>query len=303
MPDVLSSGEFYSLMCALIWAAAVIMFRKSGERIPPLALNFFKDTIACVLLLCTLPLLGRPLFSEEYGWKKWLTLLVSGALGIGIADTLFFASLNRLGAVGSAIVDSLYSPFVVFSAFVYLGEPLRLPVVVGAGLMVAAIIVGTAEQPSEQAAEAPPPNARRTALGIILGVISMALMALGIVIAKPVLNVVDPWWAATVRVVGGLAFLIVQVILSKQRKAVLACFRPQRVWRYSVPAAVFGAYLSMVIWVMGFKYTSAGVAGVLNQMSSIFVLILAAIFLKERVTLRKALAIGMAFVGAVTVVM
>jgi drug/metabolite transporter (DMT)-like permease len=312
MTGPLTTGEFYSLACALIWAGAIILFRKGGEHVPPVALNFFKDSVALALFLVTLPLIGKSLAPPEYGWREWVTLLVSGALGIGIADTLFFASLNRLGAVGSAIVDSLYSPMVVLCAFLYLGEPLRLPVVVGAGLMVGAIIIGTAQAGSVTAAppDGPPavpaaahPARREAALGVLLGLGAMALMAIGIVLAKPVLNRVDAWWAATVRVIGGTAFLAVQALFPRNRAAVAACFRPSRVWRFTVPAAVFGAYFAMVIWVLGFKHTAAGVAGVLNQTSSIFVLILAAIFLRERVTWRKAVAIGLAFAGALIVVL
>jgi drug/metabolite transporter (DMT)-like permease len=309
MPGFLSTGEFYSLACALIWAVAVIMFRKGGEQVPPVALNFFKDAVALLLFLVTLPLIGRSLAPPECGWREWVTLLVSGALGIGIADSLFFASLNRLGAVGSAVVDSLYSPFVVLCAFLYLAEPLRLPVVVGAALMVGAIIIGTAQTvaapdaPTAAAAPAAHHERREAAVGVALGLGAMALMAIGIVIAKPVLNRVDPWWAATVRVIGGTALLAVQALFPRHRAAVVACFRPSRVWRFTIPAAVIGAYLAMVIWVMGFKYTTAGVAGVLNQTSSIFVLILAALFLRERITARKAVAIGMAFAGAVVVVL
>jgi drug/metabolite transporter (DMT)-like permease len=250
---------------------------------------------------------GRSWFPTEYGWNEWLTLLVSGAVGIGIADTIFFASLNRLGAVGSAVVSSLYSPFGVLSAFVYLGEPLRLPVLAGAGLMVTAIIIGAVQTDSSTA---PPPDApmrqrtidRSAVLGITLGVIATALWAIAVVFAKPVLNRVDPWWAATVRISGGVAPLAIQALLPSNRSSVLACFRPSRVWRVTVPGAVLGTYIAMVVFIVGFAKTTAGIAGVLSQTSNIFVLVLAAVFLRERVTARKVAAIGIAFVGAVIVV-
>jgi drug/metabolite transporter (DMT)-like permease len=306
MPGFFSSGEFYTLACAVIWAAAVIMYRKGGESVPPFALNLFKDSVALVSFLITLPLLGRSWFPTEYGWSEWLSLLVSGAVGIGIADTLLFASLNRLGAVGSAVVSSLYGPFVVLTAFVYLGEPLRLPVLAGAGLMVSAIIIGTV-QTGDSTAPLPDATAQQrttdksAVLGIVLGVIAMALWAIAIVFAKPVLNRVDPWWAATVRIAGGVALLAVQALFPSNRAAVLDCFRPNRVWRVTVPGAVLGTYIGMIIFLVGFAKTTAGITGVLSQTSNIFVLVLAAVFLRERITARKAVAIGIAFVGAVVV--
>src|SRR5512142_3050641 len=94
MPSFFSTGEFYSIACALIWAVAVILFRKGGEHVPPLALNLFKDTVGLGLFLVTLPLLGVSL-TAHHPPSDWLVLLASGVLGIGFADTLFFACLNR----------------------------------------------------------------------------------------------------------------------------------------------------------------------------------------------------------------
>ena len=47
---VIGLGEFYSLSCAVVWAAAVVLFRKSGESLGPFALNLFKNGLAAVLL-------------------------------------------------------------------------------------------------------------------------------------------------------------------------------------------------------------------------------------------------------------
>jgi drug/metabolite transporter (DMT)-like permease len=299
-PFSFGAGEIYSVACAAIWSFSTILFRKSGEQVPPVALNVFKDVIALVLFLGTLPLLGLSLLGPGHPVADWAILLVSGAMGIGIADTIFFASLNRLGAVGSSIINSLYSPMVVAAAALYLNEPLRAALLAGTALMVGAILVGT----WSPGAAGPRPDRRRAAEGIGLGLLSMALMAAGIVLAKPVLTRTNPWWAATVRVVGGVTLLAVQALASPAaRREVLACFRPHRVWRLTVPAAIIGGYLGMVIWVMGFKYASAGVAGVLNQTSGIFVLLFAALLLDERITTRKVVAIGLAFAGALVVVL
>ena len=46
------------------------------------------------------------------------------------------------------------------------------------------------------------------------------------------------------------------------------------------------------------KYTTTSRAAILNQMSSIFIFILAAIFLKEKITVNKTIAILLALTGA-----
>ena len=147
-----------------------------------------------ILFLVTLPILGIALFAPEHSTRDWVTLLLSGALGIGVADTLFFASLNRLGAANSAVVDCLYSPFVVLCAIVYLHDSINVSVIAAMSLMAAAILIGTWE-PRRAKSRA---EAKAILVGVALGVVSMLLMAIGIVVAKPVLTYSDPWWATTV---------------------------------------------------------------------------------------------------------
>jgi drug/metabolite transporter (DMT)-like permease len=293
------AGEFYSALCALLWAFAVILFRKSGERVAPVALNLFKDSFGLGMFLVTMPIIGVALVPDERTWGDWLTLLLSGAIGIGIADSLFFASLNRLGAGRSAIVDCLYSPFIILCSVIYLAEPLGINLFLAIGLMVGAIIVGS-WQP-EKAATAS--ELRGLRIGVALGILSMLFMAVGIVVAKPVLNVSNPWWSTSVRLMGGVGFLAIQGLLPRYRGEVVRCFRPSRIWLVTVPAAVVGVYLAMLFWIMGMTYTETTTASVLNQLSTIFVLILATLFLKEALTWRKVVAIAMGFAGGIIVVL
>jgi drug/metabolite transporter (DMT)-like permease len=67
------------------------------------------------------------------------------------------------------------------------------------------------------------------------------------------------------------------------------------------PASFLATYLSLVIWMGGMKYTQASIASALNQMGAIFIFILAAIFLKEKITLLKLTAVIIAFAGAILV--
>lgn len=287
-------GELYSLACALFWAIAVVLFRKGGEQVPPVALNCFKGAIAILCFGLTMPLAGVPFFPAERTWQEWTTLLVSGAMGIGIADSLFFASLNRLGASASAVVDCLYSPFIILLAFFYLGDPLRPTLLVAMTLMVSAILLLT----WEPKAAATPTDLRRRRQGVLLGVLSMLFMAGGIVMTKPVLERTPVLWATPVRIVGGQLFILLNALRRNERRAVLAAFRPSRQWLVTIPSALLGSYLAMIVWIAGMKYASVGVAGVLSQMSTLFVPILAAIFLKEKLTHAKVLAVLLGFVGA-----
>ena len=129
----------------------------------------------------------------------------------------------------------------------------------------------------------------------------VALMALGVTLAKPVLNRSPVLWSTSVRLLAGLVALVLLTAVSPRHRYLWSTLRPSRSWRVAHPAAVLGAYLAMIVWIAGMKYTQASTASILNQTSTVFVLPLAAVFLSERITLRKSAAVAMALGGAVLV--
>lgn len=292
MAALFQTGEFYALACALVWAIAVVLFRQSVSEIGPIALNLFKNTLAALAYLLTMLALGLPFLPAEALQSDWAVLFLSGVIGIGVADSLFFASLRRLGAGRQAIVDCAYSPCVLLCAWAYLGEEISIFLVIAIVLMVLAILIGTYDPRA--------PARRELWKGVCFGVAAVGLMALGIVIAKPVLETSEVWWATTVRLLGGISFLTLFAISPKQRADIRRCFRPSYLWRLLVPASLIGTYLALLLWIMSYKYTEqATLAGLLNQSSTIFILILAALFLKEPITRRKLAAITLGLAGVV----
>jgi drug/metabolite transporter (DMT)-like permease len=294
--QLIHTGEFYATACALCWAVGVVLFRKSGEQVPPVPLNLFKNLLGSILMAVTMLIGGRPFIPADQGISEWGLMLFSGVLGIGIADTLIFAALNRIGAGRAAIVACLYSPTVLLCSLIYLQEPMGTPLLVSMGLMGVAILLG-AWKPDKRE------PSTDLAMGIILGILGVVFVAVAIVMVKPVLNHCDAWWATLVRLVGGLLLLLFQSSASaKHRHEAIRCFWPSRLWRVTVPASVVGTYLAMLLWVLGMKYTYTTVASVLNQMSNIFILVLATLFLREPLTWRKMVAILLGFGAGVVVV-
>lgn len=295
MPDPSGSvhplGEILSLASGLAWAVAVVLFRVSGRRVHPVGLNLGKNVLGLALLVPTLLVLGEPLAPAVAASKTGL-LLLSGVLGIAVSDTLFFHALNRLGASLTAIVDCFYSPFVIILSFALLGERLTLVQLAGAALVVSAVLTLSKEGKIERI------DRRDLAVGILYGVLAMFTVALGIVMVKPVLGEVSVLWATTVRVAGGTAALVLFVPFLRNRRAVLGPLVDRRNWKALVPAAFFGSYLALVLWTGGMKYAQASVAAILSQLNTIFIVVIAAVFLKERLTGWKVVAVALAFLGA-----
>lgn len=286
-----SLGEVLAAASGVAWAVAVVLFRISGRRIHPVGLNLAKTVLALALMAPTLLILGEPL-APAVPFATTGLLLLSGVLGIAVSDTLFFYALNRLGAGLTAIVDCFYSPFVIALSFAMLGERLTAVQLAGAALVVSAVLTLSKEGKLEHIGR------RDLILGIVYGILAMFFVAFGIVMVKPVLGSVSVFWSTFVRLAGGGLALVFLVPFLRNRRAVIApIFEPGN-WKALLPASFFGSYLSLMMWMGGMKYAKASVAAVLNQLNTIFIVIIAAIVLKEKLTGWKVLAVVLAFLGA-----
>jgi drug/metabolite transporter (DMT)-like permease len=289
-------GTFYALVTAVLWAAAIIFLKRSGETVSPYALNVFRVTVSTAALVLTLAFAGRQLLFKA-PLSDMLILLASGVIAIAISDTFLLMALNRLGAGIMAILDCLYAPFIVLCAFVMLGERLGVWQWVGMALVSSGVLLAARHEPPKGT----PP--RQIVAGVFCGIIAMATVAFGIVLAKPVLERSPVLWATTMRQIGALIVMIPTALVLPSRREIFRTFVPAPNWKYIMPGTILGSYFALIFWIAGMKYSLAGSAAILNQTSSILVLVFASIFLKEPFTRRKFIASILGIGGAALVML
>jgi len=299
MSNVPHLGEILSIASALFWGIAVILFKLAGDTMSPIALNAFKNAVAVVLLTATAMIAGVDFFPKALPLADWALLFASGIVGISIADTLFFLSLEKLGAGLTAVVDTSYTPLVLGLSVGFLGERLSPLEIAGAAFIMSALLVGSASRPEKGRTR------RDIVVGSIVGVVGIGLMAAAIVAIKGILDrpETDMLWATWVRVLGGCVGVLPLIAFHPRRCALVASLRPTpRSWMFATLAALFGTYLAMTTWIGGMKYCEVSRAALLNQLSTIFIFLFATVFLKERLTWRRGTAIALAVTGAYCVV-
>jgi drug/metabolite transporter (DMT)-like permease len=287
-------GETLAIINSIVWAFVVILFKISGLQISPTSLNIFKITIGLILMIFTLLAIQHPFF-PPLDTHDYVLLAISGILGIGISDTLFFQSLNMLGASRSAIVDCLYSPFIIMFSFIFLGERLTALNTIGALLVISSVVVVSSRKKDD------PISKHNLLLGVLCGAISMGSMGFGIVIIKPLLSGLSVVWVSVIRMFFGVASLALYSFFTKDCKKTWSIFLPQPIWKVALPACLLGSYVTMLLWVGSFKFASANVAGILTQLSVVFTVLFANFFLKEPLTRRKILSVFLALIGTVLV--
>ncbi|MEM8603682.1 MAG: DMT family transporter [Cyanobacteria bacterium P01_H01_bin.121] len=335
-------GEFAALAAALMWAIASVLYARLGVVLAPFWLNFAKGVIAIALIGATLLLRAslNPAGETVLSFTPWLStnlLLLSGVIGIGFGDTCHFQALNRLGPRRALLLESLAPVLAALLAWIFLSETLSYLQVIGIILTVGGIAWVISErvpapptlQPSAaESGQNLVSHSRQHATslslaGISFGILAALGQAIGAILSRAALATtsVDPLWSTLLRLVAGLASLLIWLgfksinnsgvtsrstprqtndAQAQDQPQVLATKeRPKLTWRLGLAIlipAFLGTYLGIWLQQIALKYAATGIAQTLISTSPIFVLPLVA-WLGEKLSWRSLLGAILALVG------
>ena len=289
-------GEFFSVACAVCWALAVVLFRRSGESLPAFELNLFKNVLAAALMVPTILIFHGPSL-PGYSGPEWLIVIVSGVIGIAIADTWYLRALNLMGASRTGVVGMMFSPFVIVLSMLFLAEQLRPIQYAGFLFVLAGVLLVTWRRNRQEV------SARALRQGAAFGVGSVLLMAIGIVMVKPILETHEFLWTVGVRLAAGSLGMLLFVTLARGWSRMMLHYRSPQPWPTIVSASLLGSYISMIFWLAGYKLTQASIASVLNETAAVFIVIFAWLMLGEPLNRRKVSGVVLAFSGVSLIVL
>ena len=285
-------GDLYAVITAVCWSSAVILFDISTKKFTAIQLNVLKNFIGVFGFILTIVLFSIP--SPNFSQQDIFTLALSGFLGILIADGLFLESLRRLGSGISAVVSTIYTPTVFIIAFILFNETINLHSYIGGVLVLGGITISVFQPPKTI-------KKRDLYIGILFGIMANILTAYSVLIIKPIMKNNSVVYVALYRFSIGLFFGIIINLVKSGTKAVIQKFKQGLTNQYVFFGAILGTYLSVIFWLAGYKYTLAGRAAIYNQLSTVFIIILARVFLKEPMTSKKIIGVSLAIFGAMIV--
>lgn len=289
-------GEALALAAPMAWGLAVVMFRRSGETMPPFELNLSKNVLACGLMLVTILAMEGfelpPFSAGEYG-----LMLASGLLGMAVADTWYFRALNLLGAGRAGIIGSLLSPFVIVLSALFLGERLSPWQWAGFALVMAGILLVTWRRSRREV------SSRELRRGVTLGVAAIFLMAVGVVMVKEILESRPFLWVVEWRLIGGVAGMLALLTVRRRWAASLAVYRAPHPWGMTLFASFLGGYLAMMLWLGGYRLLPASVASIYNEAQASFIVLFAWLILGEPMEPRKLAGLALTVAGVLVMLL
>lgn len=288
-----SAGDLYAIGAGFFWSLSVVLMRISGLTIPPLPLTLFRSFVAIVGFVVVLLFTDDSLL-PKYDAMTWLRLVASAILGISIADTLFAAALNRLGASLQALADCIYAPSVAVVGFFLFGEGLTAWELIGGALVISGVFVGMVKTKEID-------DPRDLIVGTVLAAGAHVIMALGILMVRDVIREGSMIWIAAFRFIVATAGLALFALARGKVDDITMGFRRRDTWKHMIPMGLLGSFLATLLWIAGFKYETPGRAAIYNQMSTVFIILLAWLILKEKMTPRKLAGVALAIAGALLV--
>ncbi len=321
-------GELAALANAVIWAGLSVVLGRLGTRLSAVRVNAFQLCFAGAFYLLLVPFAGGMQLFAGITPLRFLGLLATAVLTMGMGDSLYFTSISRIGASRASPISVSAFPLItlLFGALL-LGERLSLPVLGGAVLIAGgiALLVSESRPPaatrSESADGAPAPiagasgdaleaephgagnlagearhgSARRSLLigvALVLGAaVCWSAATLGLRVASAGLPAVA---VTAIRVPAAALFLL---ILLRGRGRLNTGGIRRRDWTLIAAAGLIGTGLGSLTYIIAIQDTGAGLTALLTSTSPLWVLPLAALFLRERLTRRVVLGAALALGG------
>ena len=287
-------GDIYALLTAVCWSSAVILFDISSRKFEAFQLNAIKNLIGVFGFIITIIVLSIPI--PNFSSSELIVLIISGLLGITIADVLFLDSLKRMGASISGLVSTLYTPSIFILAFILFSETIAPQSYLGGFLVVSGIAITVFKVPENI-------TKKNLYIGILLGVLAQILTAYSVLTVKPILEKHHILYVALYRFGIGLIGTILICIQHYGLNQLIQDYKNGLRDFQLVLGSFLGTYLSVILWLAGFKYTLAGRAAIYNQLSTVLIVIFARIFLDESLNTRKIIGVLLAIFGAILVTM
>ena len=285
-------GDLYAVITAICWSSAVILFDVSTKKFEAIQLNALKNFIGIVGFIATIIIFSIP--NPQFSNHDLFILFISGILGILIADALFLDSLRRLGSGLSAVVSTIYSPAVFIIAFILYDETIAIQSYFGGFLVLSGIAISVYKVPKNI-------TKKNIYTGIIFGLMANILTAYSVLLVKPVMEDNSIVYVALYRFGVGLIAAVIILITKNGLPHFISNFRRGLKDKRVLLGSFLGTYLSVIFWLAGYKYTLAGKAAIYNQLSTVFIILLARYFLNEVMTRRKSFGVSLAILGAIVV--
>ena len=314
-------GEIAGIASAALWACSSLIMAGLTRRMPALALSTLRLCLGVCFYACLLVATGNVNAMLHVGWGLAAALAGSAVLAMGFGDTLYIMGMRLVGvSKASPISVTTYPLLAVVLAWLLLGEAMSVRIVAGTALILGGIVLVVARtgrvivmaEPAPEfelvvagsvfradpvvagglvrvaavATPMPSPdslthNPERAWVGIAMVLIASVTWAISTIWLRVLTEHTNLVVVNSVRVPAAALFL--GSIAAGQGMLDLRRYR-RRDLGLVAAAGIVGSGVGSLLYVYALREVGAGLSSLLNSLSPVFALPMAAWLLGERIT-------------------
>ncbi|MHC4696052.1 MAG: DMT family transporter [Planctomycetota bacterium] len=302
-------GPAAGVATSLLWTLTVVFFTAASRRIGPTLVNTTRLLVAIVLHGVTYRILSGQWLPEAQAGQV-LYLAASGVIGLSIGDQALLTAFVDIGPRLTSVIMASTPLFAVFFGWAVLGETLDALAWLGVAFVVGGVSWVVLERSETDANK----YTRHRVRGVILAFVYAACQAGGLLLSKQ--GIGHGWLAQTEHITPQAATLIRMVFAGLGMAPILAMYQARERRRhaagltpirsgsvragllFTAAGAIVGPYLGVWMSLVASDRAPLGIAQTLCSLVPIFILPLAVVLYKERVSPRAIIGAFLAVGGS-----
>lgn len=226
-------------------------------------------------------------------WQIWPAFAVSSLIGVVLSNLAMAACLSRGGPRRTQLLETASAPIAAVLGWFVLGESISLQMLLGSAIALGGIALAISHGSGSKTRSEPLRGSLASV--VLLGILSAAAHAIGLVAMKPALLAgTDPLAASTLRT-GGAALIITLMALWPAKAFAPTSDRTGGIVLWAILPGILGYVVAVSLLLYALRNGSTGVAAVLGSTSPVLMLPMIWLVTKERPPL-------LAWIGALLVV-
>lgn len=301
------SGEFLSLIVAVMWTFTALFAEIASRRMGTLTLNVWRMILTILLLGALLWVMcGQP-YPQFTTPEVWGWFLASGFMGFVFGDYCLFNAYIVIGSRFAQLFMTLASPFAAITAWMLMGE--RMSGLAFLGMVVTltgiAISILGKNEDGHRSVKLP---LRGILLGIgagmgqgtglVLSKLGMASYALSIPASEAAVAEFMPFSGTMMRAVMGLLGFGAALIFTHQLGTLSRAWKDGKATAAGMGAILLGPFFGVSLSLMAVNMTNAGVAQTLMSLTPVFILWPSRLIFGTKVTMQEVIGAVIAVAGA-----
>ena len=300
-------GEILALCASLVWTVSSLSAEVSSKRIGALSLNivamFFAFLFLNIALLC---FTGLP-FPQYLNAKALYWIIASGILGYVICNYFLFTAYALIGSRFGQLFMMLTIPSATLAGWIFLDEKLTLQEFIGMLVTFTGITMsilskgGSAPTTSDQTTQSSNHKfgIKLSPKGVVYTIIASIAQGVGLVLGKigmihyhehvpeglTKINNFIPLSASYVRLAVGLLGFILIITFSRKFSVVKKNLHDKKGFLTAVLTATAGPFLGATLALFAMRYSKAGIAATLLELTPVLIILPAYFLFKQKVRL------------------